>query len=136
MAESTIILENGMAFDCELQGHHFYIDANEQFGGQNKGPSPKGLLLTSLAGCTAMDVISLLRKMRQEVECFKINVSADTTTEHPKVYSKIHIKYILKGKLEQKKVEKAINLSQERYCGVSAMLSKACPITYEIIIEE
>lgn len=121
----------------ELDGHEVPIDAAEQFGGQDKGPKPKGLTLTALAGCTAMDVISILRKMKVEPDDFSVEAEADVSDEHPMVFKTIKLVYRLKGKdLPREKVEKAVNLSQERYCGVSAMLQKAAPVTYEIIIEE
>jgi putative redox protein len=123
-----------MAFKAEVNGHEITIDADEQFGGKNRGPRPKPLLLVSLAGCTAMDVVSLLKKMRVDFDDFKIDIEADMTEEHPKYYDKIKIIYHLFGKdINQAKVEKAVNLSQERYCGVSAMLSKSSELTFEII---
>lgn len=126
-----------MHFMGELDGHEVPIDAAEQFGGQDKGPKPKGLTLTALAGCTAMDVISILRKMKVEPDDFSVEAEADVSDEHPMVFKTIKLVYRLKGKdLPREKVEKAVNLSQERYCGVSAMLQKAAPVTYEIIIEE
>ncbi len=86
-----------MAFDAELDDHHFTLDANPQVGGQNKGPRPKGLLLSGLAGCTGMDVVSILKKMKIDNFEFEINVEADTTEEHPKVYKTIILNYIFKG---------------------------------------
>jgi putative redox protein len=125
-----------MYFDGELDGFVVPIDADEGVGGQGKGPRPKGLMLTSLAGCTAMDVISILRKMRIEPESFSVETEAEVTDEHPKVFSKVKITYRLKGDgIDRAKVEKAVNLSQDRYCGVSAMLRKATPIEFEIVIE-
>jgi putative redox protein len=88
-----------------------------------------------LAGCTGMDVVSLLKKMRVEFDEFKIRVAADLTEEHPKYYSKIHLTYEFKGdNIDKTKVEKAINLSQDKYCGVSFMLKKASEITFDIKI--
>lgn len=126
--------DSGMAFTALQDGHEFIMDADASSGGQGRGPRPKGLLLSGLAGCTGMDVVSILQKMRVEVESFEILVDADLTDEHPKVFSKIHLKYVFRGKdLPQDKLEKAVNLSQERYCGVSAMLRLACPLTWEIV---
>jgi putative redox protein len=99
------------------------------------GPRPKPLLLAGLGGCTGMDVISILRKMRVEPEYFNVVVLAESTNEHPMYYKKIHIEYQFRGKdLPMDKLEKAVNLSQERYCGVSFMLGKASEITSEIKI--
>ena len=108
-----------MAFEADIDSHNIVFDADKEFGGQDLGPTPKPLLLTSLAGCTGMDVTSLLKKMRVEVEEFEVNVSGQLTDEHPKYYSTIHVEYIFKGSdLNKEKLEKAVNLSQERYCGV------------------
>jgi len=134
--ESTITWMKGMSFNSAQDGHDIVLDASSEFGGENKGARPKTLLLTGLGGCTAMDVVSILNKMRVEFTGLKVHVSADLTEEHPKVFKSIHIKYIFSGKdLPSDKLEKAVALSQEKYCGVSAMLIKACPITFEIINE-
>ncbi|MEA3504743.1 MAG: OsmC family protein [Bacteroidota bacterium] len=133
---STKFIE-GMAFETELGGHKIIIDAEEKVGGKNLGASPKPLILSSLSGCTAMDVISILRKMRVEVESFTVDVEANSTDEHPKYYDKIKLIYRFKGKdLPMKKLEKAVSLSQDRYCGVSYMLSKTVDLSHKIIIEE
>lgn len=127
----------GMAFETDFEGHKVTVDAHEQFGGKNLGPLPKPLLLNALTGCTSMDVMSILNKMQVEPEAFRIDVEATMTETHPKVYSDIHLVYVFKGKdLPENKLEKAVKLSQEKYCGVSAMLEKACNLTYEIKVEE
>lgn len=110
------------------------LDASVEHGGQGKGQSPKELVLSGLAGCTAMDVIAILKKMRALPSSFRVEVEADQTTEHPKVFSRIHLKYIASG-TDREKLEKAVNLSQNQYCGVSAMLAKTAEITHEIIID-
>jgi putative redox protein len=132
---ADITLNEAMAFDVEVNGHHFMIDATEKVGGKNRGPRPKPLTLASLGGCTGMDVISILRKMRVEPDYFNVSVSAESTEEHPVYYNKILITYSFKGKdLPMDKLEKAITLSQDRYCGVTAMLNKAAEINHEIKI--
>jgi putative redox protein len=132
---TEVTLKEGMSFEVELNNHKFFIDANEKNGGQNRGPRPKALLLSGLGGCTGMDVISILRKMRIEPDYFNVVVSAESTTEHPVYYKKIHIEYQFKGKdLPMEKLEKAVTLSQDRYCGVSAMLRQVAEITHEIKI--
>jgi putative redox protein len=138
MAEITSKWLSNMSFEATVNGHTFIMDADAKVGGEDKGPRPKTLLLASLAGCTGMDVISLLNKMRVVYTDLKINVSAEQTTEHPKIYKKIHITYIIKGRdIEREKVEKAVLLSQDKYCGVSAMLKKVSEITYQVdILEE
>ena len=126
-----------MAFETEVNGFKLVIDAEERVGGKNRGPRPKPLTLVSLAGCTAMDVISILTKMRVKPDYFNVEVSGELTDEHPKYYHTIHLRYIFRGKdLPMEKLEKAVNLSQDRYCGVTAMLQKAAKIIHEIVIEE
>ncbi len=124
-----------MKFDAVVSGHHLTMDASPEVGGTNEGPRPKELMLASLAGCTGMDVVSILKKMRVELEQFDIEVDAQLTEEHPKHYTAMHITYIFRGQdLDMEKLKKAIELSQERYCGVSAAYRKAMEITYEIRI--
>ena len=124
-----------MAFEAEVNGHKIVIDAAEAVGGENLGPRPKPLMLVALAGCTGMDVVSILNKMRVEVEAFNVVVEGDLTEEHPKQFSQMRVIYEFKGKdLPMDKLEKAINLSEERYCGVSAMYKKAIGIITEIRI--
>jgi putative redox protein len=126
-----------MAFEADVNDFKIKLDADEKVGGKNGGPRPKALTLVSLGGCTGMDVVSILSKMRVFPEFFNVEVTGELTEEHPKYYHKIHIVYTFRGKdLPLAKIEKAVNLSQERYCGVSAMLSKAAEVTHEIIIEE
>lgn len=130
-------LKGIMGFEMELDGHNFITDASEKIGGNNLGPRLKQLLLAGLIGCTGIDVMSILRKMKVELEDLKIQVEADNTEEHPKVYENIHLTYIFKGKnLPKKNIEKAVSLSQEKYCGVTAMLKKVTSVTYDIVIEE
>jgi putative redox protein len=137
MSKVSVNWSGDMAFEVELNGFKLTIDADEKVGGQNKGPRPKPLTLASLGGCTGMDVISILKKMRVEPDYFNIEVSGELTEEHPKYYHKIHIKYIFKGKdLDQAKIDKAVNLSQDRYCGVSELLRKGAELTHEIEIIE
>lgn len=130
-------LKGNMAFEMNLDGHKLITDASEDIGGNNLGPRPKQLLLAGLIGCTGIDVMSILKKMKVQLDDCIIKVEADNTEDHPRVYENIHLTYIFKGKnLPRKSIEKAVSLSQEKYCGVSAMLKKATTVTYDIIIEE
>ena len=112
------------------------MDAKKAVGGEGHGQSPKQLVLSGLAGCTGMDVISILEKMRAMPKSFRIEVEAEQTEEHPKIFKKIHLKYIVKGDVPEDKLGKAIKLSQERYCGVSEMLRKSAELTYEYVYED
>jgi putative redox protein len=124
-----------MQFDALVSGHHVVMDALPEVGGKNSGPRPKELMIASLAGCTGMDVVSILKKMRVEIANFNISIEAELTEEQPKHYTKMHLIYQFEGKnLDMDKLKKAVELSQERYCGVSAAYRKAMEITYEIQI--
>ena len=125
-----------LAFDSQIDNHTIRMDAGGKLG-DDTGPSPKKLLLASLAGCTGMDVASLLKKMRVPFTGLEIDIKADLTLEHPIVYSEIRLNYHLSGTgLNRKKVEKAVKLSKEKYCGVSAMLSKNSPIIISITYDD
>lgn len=127
--------QGNMKFDAVVSGHHVSMDALPAVGGNDEGARPKELMLASLAGCTGMDVVSILSKMRIEPTFFNIRVEAEMTEEHPKHYTAMHIIYEFKGEgLEVEKLQKAVDLSQERYCGVSEVYRKAMKITYEIVI--
>lgn len=128
-----------MAFEASLHDntHKIVIDATSAVGGRNLGPRPKSLLLVSLGGCTAMDVISMLKKMRVTPDYFNVEVEGELTEEHPKYFHTITVNYIFRGKdLPMDKLEKAVNLSQDRYCGVSEMLRKSSKIIHNIIVED
>jgi len=124
-----------MSFSSEIDGHKIVIDAANEFGGENNGPRPKALLLLSLAGCSGMDVVSLMEKMRINYSDFKIIVEGNLNEDHPKKYNSITLKYIVTGKdIEIEKIEKAIKLSEEKYCGVWATLKPGVKIDYKIEI--
>ena len=121
-----------MAFDSQVGNHVIRTDSMPEMG-DDSGASPKRLLLASLAGCTGIDVVSMLTKMRVDITGFEMEVEADLTEEHPKVYSEIRLIYRFFGTdLDRSKLEKAVKLSKTKYCGVSAMLEKNCPIVYTI----
>jgi putative redox protein len=126
-----------MSFEADVNGHKVVMDVADEEGGNDRGPRPKPLTLAALGGCTGMDVVSILHKMKANPESFSLSITAKLSDDHPKIYKKIHIIYLLKGKnLSLDKVMKAVGLSQEKYCGVSAMLRKVAEISYEIKIEE
>lgn len=128
---------NDLAFEADVNGHKIYIDSSIEHGGKNTGPRPKPLMMVALAGCTGMDVASILQKMRENIEEFSVEVEGDITEVHPKKFKGMKIIFRVKGKgVSRKNVEKAVNLSKTKYCGVSTNYSEAFPITHEIIIEE
>lgn len=129
--------QEGMAFEAEVNGHKLMLDADEKVGGTNKGPRPKPLMLVALAGCTGMDVISILKKMRVEPSKFRVWVEAEQTEEHPKHYTAMKVIYEFWGKnLSLESINKAVSLSEEKYCGVSAAYRKGMTITHEVRINE
>ncbi len=128
--------KDGLEFESELpSGHSVTVDAKEESGGNDNGPRPTELILNGLAGCTGVDVVLILKKMKQDIVDFSIDVESERAEEHPRRFTDIHLIYKLKGRnLDEKKVEKAINLSEEKYCSASASLN--ANITSEYIIEE
>ncbi len=124
-----------MAFDTQIDQYSLRIDTTEEYGGADTGIRPKRLLLASLAGCTGLDVVSILNKMRIEYDSFSIQVEGTLTETEPSYYDKIHVVYLFTGTdLLMDKLQRAADLSQEKYCGVSEMLRKAAEITYEVKI--
>lgn len=124
-----------MSFEGDIEGFKMIMDAGEESGGKHQGPRPKTMVLVALAGCTGMDVIPILKKMRVEPSYFNMKVDAEVAEEHPKAFKKIHIIYEFRGTdLPLDKLQKAVSLSQERYCAVSAMLKKSAEVTSEIQI--
>lgn len=126
-----------VAFEADLDGHKLIVDATKESGGNDLGPRPKKLMLAALAGCTGVDVVMILKKMKVEVEAFNVIIEADVTEEHPKHYYKIKVIYQFKGKdLPYDKLERAVKLSEEKYCGVTAVYRKAMEMETEIRIVE
>ena len=116
-------------------GHSITMDGPPEIGGENLGVRPMEMLLLGVAGCTMIDVVTTLKKMRQDLTNCETKLSAERAEEHPKVFTDIHIQFILKGQdLDSKKVEKAITLSAEKYCSASIMLGKTASITHDFEI--
>ena len=131
-------LEMGMRFVAESgSGHHVTLDADEHGGGQNAGFRPMELLLAGLAGCTGMDVISILRKKRQQVTAYEVNVTGRRAEDYPMVFVEISVEHVVTGHhLQPEAVARAIHLSEERYCGAGAMLGKVARLTHTYRIVE
>jgi putative redox protein len=128
--KTTTVWKTGKAYDSFQENAKIEIDSG-------KGFSPKALLLSSLAGCSGIDVVDILEKMRIAFADLVINAEAEQTDEHPRVFKTIHLTYRIKTEEENRdKVTKAVDLSLEKYCGVAAMLKKNSDIRYEIIITE
>lgn len=135
---ARVTLAQGMRFDAETgSGHRLALDTPDIAGGGNTGPTPMELLLTALAGCTGMDVISILRKMRQEVTGYDIQVRGTQVDEHPRVFAAITVEHIVTGlRLNPDLVNRAVELSATRYCPVGATIGRVSPITHVVHIVE
>lgn len=131
---NTTIKWNGkMAFTGTVpSGHEIKMDTSEEFGGENSGPRPTELLLNAVAGCTGIDIISILQKMRLEPTSFQMEVEGDRAEEHPKRFTDIRIHYALEGELPEDKVVRAIKLSKDKYCSVSHSLNANISVSYSI----
>jgi putative redox protein len=127
----------GISFAGKTDSNHWInMDGPESFGGSDSGIRPKELILLSLAGCTGSDVVVILQKKKVQLDNFEMNITADVAEEHPQVYTKINLEFIFYGKnIQEKDVERAIELSETKYCSVTHMLKQAIEIThsYKII---
>jgi len=118
-------------------GHSITMDGPIEIGGENLGVRPMEMLLLGVAGCTMIDVVTTLKKMRQDLSHCETKINAERANEHPKVFTDIHIHFVVKGKdLDSKKVDKAIKLSAEKYCSASIMLGKTAKITHDFEVTE
>lgn len=128
-------IDNMLMVGESASGHGIVMDGPEEIGGHNLGVRPMEMLLLGMGGCTTVDVISILKKMREDVTDCRCEVSGVRADEHPKIFTDIHIHFIISGNnLDEKKVEKAITLSAERYCSASLMLGKAAKVTHDFEI--
>jgi putative redox protein len=116
-------------------GHQVTMDTKKIVGGLETAGSPMEMVLQALLGCTAMDVVSILKKMKADYDSFEVHESHERAEAHPKVYTKIHLTFKFDGQdLDHEKIKKAVYLSKDRYCSVSAMLKPAVEISYEITV--
>lgn len=124
---------SGMDFTHTINQHSFHTDGSVADGGQDSAPGPKRLMLSSLAGCTGIDVVSILDKMKVDFSDFSIVVEARLTDERPKIYDQVTVTYQIKlAEEDQQKMQKAVNLSVEKYCGVMAMFKKFAEVDTKI----
>jgi putative redox protein len=132
------IAPNSVTFAARTNSNHWIImDGPEEFGGSNAGIRPKELLLVAIAGCTGSDVASILTKKRVRLDSFELEITAEEVESHPRVFSSMHIEYIFTGKnIPSEVVERAIGLSLDTYCAVTAMFSKAMKVTHSYRIVE
>ncbi len=126
-----------MAFEAQTgSGHLVPLDASVPNGGQNAAPQPVEMLLVSLAGCAAMDILAILKKQRQPLQGFNVHVHADRVFEHPRVCTAIHITYTIQGAgVSKEGAERAIHLTETKYCPIHAMLAPTVPMTHRLVME-
>jgi putative redox protein len=123
-----------MQFNALVNGHTIIMDGPERVGGEDNGPIPKPFVLTALSGCTGMDVVSILRKAGKEVNDFNVIVTGEISKQVPIVYTSIHLVYEFKGDEANKEAAlQAVTDSQEKYCGVSNMLKRIIPVTWDVV---
>jgi putative redox protein len=136
--DATVKWNTKMNFTAKAgSGHEVVMDAYSNVGGEDLGPRPTELVLMGLGGCTGMDVVSILEKMKQEITSFEIKLHADKAQEHPKIFTHIVMEYIVTGRnIDRSAVEKAVMLSREKYCSVQAMLRKAAEIEIKVTVLE
>ena len=129
---------DNMSFVGEsASGHSVVMDSAEEFGGRNLGIRPMEMLLLGLGGCTAFDIVMILQKSRQNIDDCEVNIDAERSEQIPKVFTRIHIHFVISGRgLDRGKVEKAVNLSADKYCSASEMLGKVAEITHGFEIVE
>jgi putative redox protein len=134
----SVTLDKAMRFRARTNsGTELLLDASPAVGGEGAGPTPMELVLVALAGCTGMDVISILRKMRQDVTGYEVQVQAERADEHPRVYTAITVEHIVRGRdLNEANVARAVELSATRYCPVSAMLGASAQVTHAYRVED
>ncbi|MEN8701321.1 OsmC family protein [Bacillus infantis] len=131
--DMTVTWTGKMAFAGDApSGHKIVMDASEEAGGENYGARPTELLLSAAAGCTGIDIVSILKKMRLEPASFHMDIKGSRAEDHPKRFTEIHIHYALEGELPEDKVVRAIKLSKDKYCSVSKSLNADITVSYSI----
>lgn len=131
---ATLEWKGNMLFECDNHGVKSSIDAMKTAGGNEQAPTPKELILNAMMGCTAMDVVSILKKMREPLTGLNMSIEVEKTTEHPTYFKTATIVYDVKGDLHADKVKKAVEASMTKYCGVNYMISQLCDIGYKVTL--
>lgn len=129
---ATVTHLSGLTFDVEAGGHHLLMDTKPP-GGHGRGPSPMDLLLASLAGCTAFDVVSILEKSRQPLTGLSVRADGVRAEDHPRRYTRITLTYTVHGDVDERALRRAVELSEEKYCSVSATLKQGAVIETRIV---
>ena len=125
----------GLGFSAQARHHEFYMDAGAQ--SEDKGPSPKEMLLASICACSGIDVASILQKMRVDLQTCDVNAKTETTTNYPSIFTEVQLEYRITGAgISSEQALKAVRLSMTKYCGVSAMVAESVPMTYQVFLNE
>ncbi|RMB63395.1 OsmC family peroxiredoxin [Dokdonia sinensis] len=134
----TTVYKQGMQFETDSPtGYKALIDTSPENGGNNEGLGPKGMMLSALAGCTGLDIVFVLNKMRADIPKFEMVVKGELTEEHPKTYHTVHLDYHFYGEdLKKDKIQKAVDLSAEQYCGVMEMFRQFCDLKIGVHFHE
>ena len=129
---------DGALFVAEAgSGHTFTMDGSPDVGGRNLGARPMEVMLIGMGGCTAIDVVSMLKKQRQDIVGVEVSLVGERATEHPMVYTDVKLVYTVRGrKLNKALVERAVSLSDEKYCSATAMFKKSAKVTHEVVLVE
>ncbi len=131
--KAEIVRKSKMQFQATLpSGHTVTMDASPEVGGEDQGPRPMEILLSAVGGCSGIDIVSILEKMRLKVDTFAMEVSGDRAEDHPRRFTQVHIHYRLTGDLPEDKVRRAIDLSRDIYCSVSQSLNAQVTTSFEI----
>jgi putative redox protein len=118
-------------------GHTITMDGSTEVGGRNLASRPMEVVLMGMGGCTAIDVVSMLRKQRQDIEGIEVSLVAERADDHPKVFTRVKLVYTVRGrKLNKALIERAVGLSDEKYCSATAMVKKSADVTHEIVLVE
>ena len=135
--KATIRLVEGMTFVAESgTGHGIVVDASPDVGGRDLGPRPMELVLMGTGACSAVDVVHILRKARQQVTGCVVEIDSDRAAEDPKVFTRIHFHFVVTGRgLAPAQVERAVKLSKEKYCSATLMLAKTAEISFEVVLD-
>ena len=136
MIEAKLNWINDMNFSCDNRGLITKIDAVKEHGGTDSGPTPKELILNAMMGCTAMDVVEILKKMRQDILEFKMEIQAEKTKHYPIHFKTASLIFLFKGNIDADKAIKAVDSSLTKYCGVNYMISKSCHISFKLFLND
>lgn len=132
--KANISWNSKLTFTGNVRGHETILDTSLSNGGLNRGPSPKEMLLNSIGACAGMDIVSIIKQHKENLLTLDIKVEADMTNTTPAYFKKVNIQFKITGDVNEDKAKKAVRDSMTKYCGVSLMLSKSCPILYETFL--